>query len=353
MNYYTETYINDLRKAQNVIPFLNIFKLKSVLITGASGLIGSSIVDFLLELNASMSANNHIYAAGRNIEKLTLRFSENYHKNNLHLIEYDATKNIHLSNHFDYIIHAASPSNPTSYVNYPVETMFANFIGMKNILEYAKKNSVERILYISSSEIYGKKQNGMPYKDNEYGYIDILNFRSCYPSSKRATETLCSAYYKEYGIESVIVRPGHVYGPTATNEDTRAATQFIRDVISGQDIIMKSKGTQLRSYCYVVDCVSAIISVLLNGKVGHAYNIANPNSNVSIRELAECIAHEAKKKIIFQMPTDTEKMGYNPMENSCLDASELMKLGWKGLFTLEQGIRNTLKILNDSKNKSN
>ena len=224
--------------------------------------------------------------------------------------------------------------------------MLANIIGINNILEYAKKHITERIIYISSSEVYGKKENNNPYKENDYGYVDILNPRASYPSSKKAAETLCVAYYNEYKIKSIIVRPGHVYGPTATIEDNRAATQFFHDVVSGHDIIMKSSGQQLRSYCYVIDCVSAIISVLLNGEICHSYNIANPISNVSIKELAECIANESGKNILFQLASEKEKSGYNLMENSCLDASELIKLGWKGLFDLKTGVRHTLQIMN-------
>ena len=143
----------------------------------------------------------------------------------------------------------------------------------------------------------------------------------------------------------MIVRLGHIYGPTATRQDTRASSQFFYDVLDGHNIVMKSAGTQLRSYVYVSDCVSAIVAVLLNGMPGSAYNISNPDSIVTIRELAEQIAKSAKCKVIFENPTDEEQQGYNLMDNSSLDSSALLNLGWKGCFSLEVGVEHTVSIV--------
>ena len=205
-----------------------------------------------------------------------------------------------------------------------------------------KTHNCRRILYISSSEVYGNKKDNEPYLEDEYGYVDILDSRSCYPSSKRASETLCAAYSKEYGVDYTIARPGHVYGPTMTANDNRASSQFPRDVLAGKDIIMKSSGAQLRSYCYVLDCASAILTILLAGKNGEAYNISNKDSVVSIREMAESFAKNAGQKIVFENPSDIEKMAFNKMNNSSLNASKLESLGWKANFNLEQGVIATL-----------
>ncbi len=335
---YTNEYVSDLKRIKKAVPNIEKIENKKILVTGANGLICSAVVDFLLELNV------HVYAASRNEEKIIARFQNRTTYPNFHFIQYNVLEFLETDEKFDYIIHGASNADPKSIINQPVETMLTNMIGTKNLLEYCKEH-FSRLLYISSSEIYGKKENIEQYNENDFGFIDILNPRACYPSSKRAAETLCISYGKEYSVDTVIVRPGHVYGPTCTEKDSRASSQFPRDVKAGKDIIMKSTGSQMRSYCYVLDCVSAIIAVLLNGKSGEAYNISNQNSIVQIYEMAQCFAQVSGQKIVFDVATVSEKLGYNLMENSSLDGKKLEALGWFGLFNMEEGARKTLEAL--------
>lgn len=342
---YTKTYLSDLMKVSECIPQIQTLSDCSILITGAGGLICSAIVDTLMSLNYSANANIKIYAAARSNKKIYDRFQKYLRDKNFNYLKYDALLPIESDIDFDYIVHGASNAMPHMYSEQPVETMLANLIGTNNILQYGLDHKAKRILYISSSEVYGKKENNMPYEENDYGFVDILNPRACYPSSKRASETLCRAYEKEYELNTVIVRPGHIYGPTMTESDNRASSQFPKDIINGRDIVMKSSGNQLRSYCYVLDCVSAIITVLLNGKTGEAYNISNSNSIATIRQLAECFARFGKQKLVFEIPTDEELNSYNLMENSCLASNKLEKLGWSGLFDLQTGIQRTLEAL--------
>lgn len=342
---YTFTYTNDLTKVRETIPRLNRINGHSILITGTTGLVCSAIVDFLLNLNDTQNSNVTIYVAVRSFEKVEKRFGNRIKRADIIFVEYDALNDIDWNFHVDYIIYGASPANPALYIKQPVETMLINFLGMNNILNYAKRYEVKRVLFVSSSEVYGKKEDSKSYTDSEYGYIDILNSRACYPIAKRACETLCAAYRVEFNVESVVVRPGHVYGPTATREDTRASSQFFYHVLDGHDIVMKSAGTQLRSYCYVADCTSAILTVLLNGDAGSAYNISNPASVVTIRELAEQIAESSKRRVVFVEPSDEEQRSYNLMDNSSLDSSKLIDLGWKAMFSLKEGVEHTLKIL--------
>ena len=159
--------------------------------------------------------------------------------------------------------------------------------------------------------------------------MDILNPRACYPSSKRAAETMCATYQEEYGVDFVVVRPGHIYGPTITESDSRASAQFTRLAVKGKDIVMKSAGTQLRSYTYTLDCASAIIAVLTCGGMGEAYNISNSNSIVTIREFAECMTEISGVKLIFEQSSNKEKRSYNLMDNSSLNSEKLESLGWR------------------------
>ena len=226
--------------------------------------------------------------------------------------------------------------------------MISNISGLLGLLNYAHEKGSSRLLYISSSEIYGKKDENQPYKENEYGYIDLLNSRNSYSIGKRAAETLCSSYSDEYGIETVIVRPGHIYGPTASSSDNRVSSMWAYSVAHGKDIIMKSNGEQVRSYCYCLDCASAILRVLLHGKNKHAYNISNPDSVITIKYMAEILAKSAGVQLKIELPTEEEKKGFNPMLNSSLDSINLQRLGWKGFFDAETGFSHTVQIIKDS-----
>jgi nucleoside-diphosphate-sugar epimerase len=227
----------------------------------------------------------------------------------------------------------------------PVETMLSNFLGMKYLLDYAKQVGAKRILYISSSEVYGKKENSEPFREDEYGAIDLLNPRNSYSIGKRAAETLCASYAAEYEIESVIVRPGHIYGPTASPQDNRVSSAWAYAAARGEDIVMKSDGAQLRSYCYCLDCAAAMLKVLLRGENVHAYNISNPESIITIRQMGEILAKAGQVKLIREEAGEEEKKGFNPMSNSSLESKNLQGLGWQGLFDAETGLRHTVTIL--------
>lgn len=298
---------------------------KTILVTGATGLIGSAFVDMLLHVR---DFEVTVYAAGRNEERAKHRFAEYEDDGRFHFLKYDVTDPLDSDVCFDYIIHAASNASPNFFANNPVEVMLANINGVKNLLDYGRAHDMQRFLYVSSGEVYGEG-DGRVFTEDYYGYVDINSPRSCYPSSKRAAETLCAAYGKEYGVDCVIARPSHTYGPHFTESDNRVYAQFIRNIQRGEDIVMKSTGSQFRSWCHVDDCVSAILCILLNGKAGEAYNIADNKSNISIRQLAEMIAEIGGKKVIMQLPDDAEKAGYNVVTKSVFSTAKLEALGWR------------------------
>lgn len=342
---YSDNYLQSLDRIKLNQEDINKLYSKNILITGASGLVCSALIDMFIWMNRKYMLNMNICAAGRNKERINRRFSiwkENY---DYYFFQYDALLPLSDGIVADYIIHGASNANPMAYFFEPVETMLANFDGIKNLLEIMRKKETGRLLYISSSEVYGNKESSEPYSEENYGYVDILNPRACYPTSKRAAETLCAAYKKEYGIDFVIVRPGHIYGPTMTESDNRAASLFFRNAKQGKDIVMKSAGKQLRSYCYVIDCANAILTVLLKGVSGEAYNISNSNSVITIRDLAECVAKIGGVKLIFENPTDQEIASYNMMDNSSLNSKKIECLGWKGEYDIEAGVKETMESL--------
>lgn len=349
MNIYeSKQWLSDIDEVVDVLPELATLANKSVLITGATGLICSSVVDIIMRFNMKNLGNEiGVFAAGRSEVRFNERFSRYVGKPYLYYVQYDATKDNTLDFECNYIIHGASNSSPNKYVSEAVETMTDNFVGMKNLLDYARLHGVRRALYISSSEVYGKKDNIFPYGENEYGYVDLLVPRSSYAVSKRATETLCVSYASEYNVETVIVRPGHIYGPTASPKDNRVSSAWAYDAARGKDIVMKSDGAQIRSYCYCLDCASAILKVLINGENCHAYNISNPNAIVTIREMAQILARSGNVELKLELPSDAEKKAFNPMSNSSLNSDSLQKLGWKGLFDAERGFSHTVEILRE------
>ena len=347
MNYLPE-YWDDVER---VIPFIpNVEKLngKRILITGGTGMIGSAVIDVLAYLNHHKSAGIQIILAGRNREKIDSRFAGVLDKQEYTFVPFDATSPQTVEAEAEYMIHGAGNANPAVYSREPAETLLGNIIGLRTMLDVARANKGSRLLYISSSEVYGNRLNGSaePYREDEYGYVDILNPRACYPNGKRTAETLCACYHQEYGIDPVIVRPGHIYGPSITRADTRASAMFTRDVHDGHDIVMKSAGDQLRSYCYTLDCASALLTVLINGQSCNAYNISNRHSIVSIRDMAEALAEAGGVNVVFENPSDIEKKSYNLMSNSGLDSQKLESLGWEAVFDLENGVKRTVKYYN-------
>lgn len=336
-------YLSDIEKIISLLDWLCLPSDKKILITGATGLICSSVVDVLYSLNKRRNLNWKIFIAARNIEKAKERFSEFSDSGTISFVQYDASKSCDFPRGIDYIVHGAGNAYPAVFNEFPAETLSTSIFGLEKILQYAIKNK-SRVLYISSSEVYGQLQNTNPIKENEYGYVDILNSRSAYPMGKRAAETLCSSYIKEFSSDCVIVRPGHIYGPTASKSDNRVSSDFMYKAANGENLILKSDGKQIRSYCYCLDCASAIVVTLFMGKTGEAYNISNPCSICSIREMAESMAKAGHVECKFELPCEKEKKSFNPMLNSSLDSKKIEQLGWSAVFSKAEGFEHSVNI---------
>ncbi len=308
-------------------------KDKSFLITGANGLIGSYLVDYL------DFAGANVYAMSRSGEKLQKRFNG---KNNVKLIEQDLNQPLNLDLGFDYIVHTASNSHPLAFSKDPVGTMKTNLLGTINLLEHIK-GTKGKFLYLSTGEVYGNNIDH-EFCEDDLGVVDTKIPRSCYPESKRASETLCVSYNSQYSIDVNIARLCYVYGPTITDDNSRADAQFLRNALNSKDIVLKSKGEQKRTYCYVADAVCALLFILLNGECAEVYNIANPNSIVSVAQYAKTLADIANVSLNFELPDEIESKGYSKQADSILSAKKLMNLGWKPLYGIQQGLLHTYQI---------
>ncbi len=349
MNIYdSQLWIKDMDRIYTYLTELPELEGSTVMITGASGLVGASIVYVLIRYNETHQKKIRIVAAGRLYGKMEQCFGSFINRDYFHFIPYDALKtNNDINISADYIIHGAGNASPDMISKEPVETLLGNVSGLNSLFNYARSHETKRILYISSSEVYGQKSGDQPFKENEYGYIDILNPRNSYAVGKCAGETLCASYASEYDMETVIVRPGHIYGPTASVHDGRVGSLWAYSAAKGDDIILKSDGSQIRSYVYCLDCASAILKVLLAGDNCHAYNISNPNSIITIRELGEKLAEAGGVNLRMEKPSDIETKRFNPMQNSSLEADSLMKLGWRGCFDADEGLSHTVAILKE------
>lgn len=346
-----ELYQEDIKKCSHLPIDWTKLKNKSVMITGASGLIGSFIIDVLMY----SQLNCKIYAVGRNQEKAKKRFATYWEDDNFVFVSADINENIELdADRVDYIVHAASNTHPIAYAEDPIGTVTTNVIGTYNLLEFAVKKGTQRVAFLSSVEIYGENRGDCEKFTETYcGYIDCNTMRAGYPESKRAGEALCQAYIKQKNLDIVIPRLPRTYGPTMQMSDSKAIAQFIKKGIAKEDVVLKSEGTQFYSYCYVADSVSGILWCLLEGNCGEAYNIADKQSDVRMKELAKIIADYAGTKVVFDIPDAKERQGYSKATKAVLDSSKLNALGWRANYSIEEGLERTIKILREIDRRNN
>lgn len=320
----------------------------SLLISGATGMIGSCLIDAIMFRNRESGLNCKVFALSRNGERSRSRFAEWSGSSLLQVLEGDVNQDISplLPNSVDYVLHLASNTHPVAYASDPIGTILTNIVGTRNMLEAASSRGARRFLFASSNEIYGENRGDKELFDESYlGYIDCNSLRAGYPESKRCGEALCQAYLRQKGLDIVIARLTRSFGPSLLPSDTKAMSQFLRNGASKEDIVLKSKGDQLYSYTYAADAVTGLLTVLLKGECGQAYNVAEESFDIPLKEIAGIIAEEAGTKVVFDLPDAVEAAGFSKATKARLDGSKLRALGWKAHYSLKQGIGRTLECL--------
>lgn len=320
---------------------------KSIFLSGATGLVGSFFIDVIMRKN-QYGLGCTLYALGRNKEKAKIRFSKWIDDYQFIFIPYDINKPLIYDDFgtIDYVLHMASNTHPMQYSTDPIGTITTNIIGTQNMLEFAIKHHAMRFAFTSSNEIYGENRGDVEMFDEDYcGYINSNTVRAGYPESKRCGEAFCQAYKVQKGLDVVIPRLTRSYGPTMLMTDTKAISQFIRKGIAGENIVLKSAGTQYYSYTYMADAVSGLLYVLLKGENGEAYNIADKRSDIKLKDLAIIIAGITDKKVVFEIPNAVEAAGYSIATKARLDGSKLRKLGWSAKYDIQDGMKRTINIL--------
>jgi nucleoside-diphosphate-sugar epimerase len=349
MNIYDNPlYLEDIHYVSSRNLPWDMLKDKSIFISGASGMIGSFLVDILMYKNLYENFDCKIYALGRDENKARQRFNKFFDDPNFEFIRHDINlplDDVKIDN-ADYVLHLASNTHPLAYSKDPIGTITTNIIGLKNMLDFASTHESKRFAFASSNEIYGENRGDIEEFDEKYcGYIDCNTMRAGYPESKRCGEALCQAYISQEKLDIVIPRLTRSYGPTLLKSDTKAMSQFLHKAIAGEDIVLKSAGTQYYSYTYVADAVSGLLTVLLCGEKGEAYNIADEKSDITLKDLAETIAGCVGKKVVFEIPDFVESAGYSTATKARLDGTKLKSLGWNLKYPIKDGVERTISIL--------
>lgn len=350
MYFHHPLYEEEIRAA-SAAPWIPWEELEgaSLLVTGATGLIGTCLIDLLMEHNRESGRKPvEIWALGRSRERLRRRFADYEGEAAFHFLIQDICTPLPPDRGFSYIINGASNAHPAAYSSDPVGTILTNVQGLSSLLAHAVQHGTRRVLEISSVEIYGQNRgDAMCFSEEYCGNIDCNTVRAGYPESKRVCEALCQAYRKQYGLAVCIARPSRVYGPTMLEADNKATAQFIRHAVQGENIVLKSSGKQRYSYTYALDAATAFLTILLRGEDGEAYNIADSRSTLTLMELAEKAAHLGSSRVIHAAASPTEDAGFSHLENGVMDAGKLQALGWRAATGIDDGLSRTVRILRE------
>lgn len=323
--------------SRNDVDF-RVFSGKTVLVTGATGLIGFNLVCALLAANEALEKPVHVAAMVRSREKAERMYGE---RENLEFVVQDVTSPVRYDGAVDYIVHAASPTSSKAFIEEPVEVINTAVLGTMNVLAFAKEKHVASMVYLSTMEVYGTPDTEEKIAETHGTNLDVMKVRSSYPESKRMCECLCASYAAEYGVPVKVMRLTQTFGPGVRYDDGRVFAEFVRCAIERRNIVLRTEGRTKRNYLYTADAVAAILVVLTRGAHGEAYNAANEEIFCSIREFAEVVCRECGEgQIEVEVRVeDGSKYGYAPTLFMNLDTGKLRELGWRACYPLGEMVR--------------
>lgn len=324
------------------------FHKKTVMVSGGAGFLAAYLVQALLTIDATHLLDMRIVSVVRSMSGVQKRLGHLLTNPHLSIIEHDVVRptpaDFPLA---DFIVHAASQASPKYYGTDPIGTILANTAGTQYLLEHAVRSGAQRFLFFSSGEVYGVPLNiDLPVTEQDYGYLDPMQVRSCYAESKRMGETMCCAWALQHGLHVSIVRPFHTYGPGMALDDGRVFADFVADVVANSDIVLKSDGLAKRPFCYIADATLGFLTVLLRGEEKQAYNIANPEADISMIDLATMIAGlfpERGVGVRFDIPESGNAYLKSPIVRSCPSIAKARALGWEPKIGIEEGFRRTIQ----------
>ena len=340
--------LEDLRQITSASLPWSEFSGARILVTGATGFIAAYLIESLLFLNDHV-LERPIQVVGlvRNREKAEKRFLGLTGRPDLNFLVQDVCLPTDISGPVDFVVHAASLAGSRFYRTNPAGTMLPNMIGTYHLLELARKVGTRKFLFISSGEAYGtfSSPSAAAVKESDYGLVNHLDWRSCYAEGKRAGESLCVAWWSQYGIPAVTARLGHTYGPGMDLADGRVFADFVANVVRGQPIELKSAGLAVRPFCYLSDVVLGMLVLLLKGAGGEVYNLVNDEAYISIRDLAAKLAGLFPERNIrvISSPQAITSVSTALDEKILVDTQKIRALGWAPRITIQEGFIRTIK----------
>lgn len=340
----------DLEYIANSSLNFNKLKNKSILITGATGLVGSLLVKSLIYSNDKNALNLTILPLVRNKEKAEQIFGKLLEKECVELITGDINSKLSILQKVDFIIHGAAVTTSKIMISKPVEVVLTALNGTINLLELAKEKKVESMVYLSSMEMYGSFDNNLVVEEKDLGYINPLEVRSNYPESKRMCENICIDYLSEYDIPVKIARLAQTFGAGILPGENRVFAQFARSVINKENIVLHTAGKSEGNYCYTRDCVVGVLTILLEGSNGEAYNICNEDTHTTIGNMAKMVADKVANgeiTVIYDIPTENT-FGYAKDTRMKLSSNKLRNLGWKPSVGLEEAYIRLIQSIKES-----
>lgn len=331
---------DDIKKIiSSPIPFERFYG-KTVLISGANGYVPAYFVHTFLALNDEKEAGIRVFALCRNEMRARARFEDYMDREDFQLVIQDVCEPIYINEDINVYIHAASPAGIQKRHVDPVNTFLTNVKGVENMLNSALNNPCEYFLFLSSVDVYGKLENRERLKENMSGSLDPLNIRNAYSCGKRAAETLCKTYQVKYKLPVFIVRPFQIIGPGPELDDGRLHIDFISQMLKYNKIVLKSDGTAIRTFMYITDAIIAMLTVLLKGDPGEAYNIVDENGEASVKALADIMVSNVADKEI-EVIFDYEKRNTIEVTGALSvvigNSEKLTSLGWTPFYSLSEG----------------
>lgn len=323
----------------SAVPFEKLYG-KTVMISGANGYVPAYFVHTFLALNDDRKAGIKVWALCRNEKRARERFRDYMDRQDFRLVIQDVCEPINIEEDINVYIHAASPAGILKRHENPVNTFLANVKGAENMLNSAINNPCEYFLFLSSVDVYGKMDSSERLKEDASGSLDPLNIRNAYSCGKRAAETLCKAYQVKYDLPVFIVRPFQIIGPGPELDDGRLHIDFISQMLKGNQIVLKSNGTAVRTFMYITDAITAMFTVMLKGNPGEAYNIADEKGEASVRELADIMAANIADRAVevvfnYEERNSIEVKGALSIVTG--SSEKLTALGWKPFYSLSEG----------------
>lgn len=339
----------DIQSIANMMNEARQLRDTSILITGATGLIGSLLTKGIMRANQQHSTKIKLIILIRNKDKAIRMFSRYDDYKNVDVIVGDIINMPEITSAIDYIFHCASVTTSSEMVEHPVRTIETIIDGTKNILSLALKKGTKSLVYLSSMEVYGQvPNNGLRTSEEELGFINVLNSRSSYPESKRMAECLCYAYFKEFHVPVKIARLAQTFGPGIAKNDKRVFAQFAKSVIANKDIVLHTYGNSIGNYCYTTDCIDGLITILLKGNDGEAYNVVNEDSTMSIKDVANLVLNEFPDSNISVKIEILDKTCYAADTFLRLDGSKLNRLGWNASISLENSYIRLIQFMKEN-----